>query len=996
MAEPHTLTFLFTDVEGSTSLWEKHPEAMSDALLRHDEILRTAIEAHDGHVFKTVGDAFHAAFPTAPKALSAALDAQRALHRAEWEETGSLRVRMALHTGAAEERAGDYFGPSLNRVARLLSAGRGSQVLLSLTTEELVRDELPEGVGLRDLGERRLKDLFRPEHVFQVTASGLPTEFAPLLTLDARLNNLPAQPSPLVGREREVAQVCERLRNPAVRLLTLTGPGGTGKTRLSLQAAAELMDEFEGGTFFVPLAPISDPTFVAPTIARALGLTETADQTLEELLIDYLGERHTLLLLDNFEQVLGAAALVTELLSAAPNLKVVTTSRILLRLYGEYEFAVPPLEVPDPGRRQSLEQVTQYEAVRLFIERARAAKADFAVTSDNAPEVAEICARLDGLPLAIELAAARIKLLSPRAILDRLGDRLKLLTSGARNLPERQRTLRGAIEWSYKLLDAAERTLFTRAAVFSGGFTLEAMETVCDAGEELPLDIFEGASSLLDKSLLRREEGADDEPRFVMLETIHEYARERLEQSGEAEGMRRLHAEYFLALAERGESKLRGEEEAKWLERLEAEHDNMRSALSWALGGADVELGLRLVGALWLFWDARGHYEEGRKWCEGALEKGKRAVAPRAKVLAGLGYLVNRQGDLGRAEEAAEEGLKLSKEAGIKGVVVPDFLLILGDAAAMRGDHERAKELVEEGLVLSREAGDRRMIAWCLDTLANVLGSQGDYERAKELYEEGLVLSRELGGTETLSAFLISLGYEFLLEGDHERAAALNEEAAELCRERGHRGRLAYALDNLGWAALLRGDHERARKLHEESLMLCRDLGVRVIAAESLEGLACAAGSRGEAERATRLFGAAEALREAVGYWQEHRERALREPYLTAARSRMDQASWESAFAAGQAMVFEEAAEYALSKEADPDRPTFPASEAPSDGQLPVTLTSREQEVAVLVAQGLSNRQIASYLTLSEHTIATHIRNILKKLGLHSRTQIAAYFREQH
>ncbi|MGH3105972.1 MAG: ATP-binding protein, partial [Rubrobacteraceae bacterium] len=289
-----------------------------------------------------------------------------------------------------------------------------------------------------------------------------------------------------------MAQVCERLRNPAVRLLTLTGPGGTGKTRLGLQAAADLVDEFECGTFFVPLAPITDPTFVAPTIARALGLTETADQSLKELLRDYLRHRQVLLLLDNFEQVLGAAPLVTELLSAAPNLKVLTTSRILLRLYGEYEFAVPPLEVPDPGRRESLEQVTQYEAVRLFIERARAAKADFAVTSDNAPEVAEICARLDGLPLAIELAAAWIKLLSPRAVLDRLGDRLTFLTGGARNLPERQRTLRGAIEWSYKLLDAAERTLFTRAAVFSGGFTLEAMETVCDAGEELPLDIFEG------------------------------------------------------------------------------------------------------------------------------------------------------------------------------------------------------------------------------------------------------------------------------------------------------------------------------------------------------------------------------------------------------------------------------------------------------------------------------------------------------------------------
>jgi predicted ATPase/class 3 adenylate cyclase len=904
MAEPHTLTFLFTDVEGSTFLWEKNPKAMSEALVRHDEILRTAIEAHNGHVFKTVGDAFYAVFPTAPKALSAALDAQRALHRAEWEETGPLRVRMALHTGAAEERAGDYFGPSLNRVARLLSAGHGSQVLLSLTTKELVRDELPEGVGLRDLGERRLKDLFRPEHVFQITASGLPTEFAPLRTLDARLNNLPAQPTPLVGREREVAQVCEQLRNPAVRLLTLTGPGGTGKTRLGLQAAAELMDEFEGGTFFVPLAPITDPTLVAPTIVRALGLTETGDQTLEELLRDYLRDRHTLLLLDNFEQVLGAAPLVTELLTAAPNLKVLTTSRTLLRLYGEYEFAVPPLEVPDPRRPQTLEQVTQYEAVRLFIERARAAKADFTVTSDNAPEVAEICARLDGLPLAIELAAARIKLLSPRAMLDRLGDRLRLLTGGARNLPERQRTLRGAIEWSYDLLDAGEKTLFTRVAVFSGGFTLEAMETICDAGGELPLDVFEGVSSLLDKSLLRQEEGAEGEPRFVMLETIHEYARERLEQSGEAGEIRRLHAGYFLALAEQGESKLRGPEEAKLLERLEIEHDNMREALSWALDGE--EAGLRLAGALWRFWWLRGYYHEGRRWLEEALAKDTRASAARIKALEAVGWLADDQGDIDRAVAAAEEGLSLSA-----GADAAPFLRILGSAASIRGDHQRAARLYEESLALSREAGDTRSVASSLLQLGNVTSERGDYEGAKGYYEEGLALSRKMDDTALLTSYLINMGYESLLQGDPDRGATLNEEAGELLGERGHKGKLQYVLDNLGWAALVRGDYERAHALHQESLELSRELGDKLVAAESLEGLACSA-ARGEEERAARLFGAAEAVREAVGYHQTPRESALREPFLGTVRSRLEEAKWEAALAEGRAMTFDDAVAYAL------------------------------------------------------------------------------------
>jgi predicted ATPase/class 3 adenylate cyclase len=909
MAEAHTLTFLFTDVEGSTLLWEKNAKAMSEALVLHDEILRTVIETHNGRVFKTVGDAFYAAFVTAPRALSAALEAQRRLHQVEWEGTGPLRVRMALHTGEAEERAGDYFGPSLNRVARLLSAGHGGQILMSLTTEELVRDELPEGAGLRDLGERRLKDLFRPERIFQVTASGLPTEFAPLLTLDARPNNLPAQPTPLVGRQREVAQVCERLRNPDLRLLTLTGPGGTGKTRLGLQAAAELVDEFENGTFFVPLASITDPTLVARTIARALSLTETGDQKPEEHLEDYLRDRQTLLLLDNFEQVLGAAPLVTDLLSSAPDLKVLTTSRIPLALYGEHEFPVPPLEVPDPKRPQSLEQVTQYEAVRLFIERARAAKPAFKITTDNAPAVAEICTRLDGLPLAIELAAARIKLLPPQAILDRLGDRLRLLTGGARNLPERQRTLRGAIEWSYELLAAEERTLFARLAVFSGGSTLEAIEKVCDPGGDLSVDALEIASSLLDKSLLRREEGAEGEPRFVMLETIHEYARERLDKSREAGEIKRLHAEYFLALAEQGESKLRGPEEAKWLERLEIEHDNMREALSRALDGEEAELGLRLTGALWQFWWVRGYYDEGRRWLETALAKDGRASVARAKALEALGWLADDQGDIDRAVAAAEEGLSLS--AGAEIIDAAPFLRILGSATSIQGDHDRAAQLYEESLALSRRAGNTRGVALSLLQVANVTSERGDYEAAKGLYEEGLALSRKLEDTALLTSYLISLGYESLLQGDPERGATLNEEAAVLLKERGHKGKLQYALDNLGWAALVSGNRQKAKSLHEESLELSRELGDKLIAAESLEGLACSA-ARGEEVRAARLFGAAEALREAVGYRQAPREGALREPFLDAARSGLGEARWEAMWAEGRVMTFEDAIAYAL------------------------------------------------------------------------------------
>src|SRR5215216_756370 len=615
MAVPHTgkITFLFTDVEGSTSLWERKPKAMSEALSRHDEILRTVIEAHNGHVFKTVGDAFHATFSAAPDALEAALEAQRVLLHETWDLTGPLRVRMALHTGVAEERDEDYFGPTLNRVARLLSAGHGGQILLSLATTELVRDGLPDDSGLRDLGERRLKDLSSPERVFQITAPGLRSEFPPLETLDIRRNNLPAQPTPLVGRERELEEVLALLRRSYVRLLTFTGPGGTGKTRLGLQAAAELTDEFEDGVFFVALAAIADPTLVAPAIARTLGLTESGNQPQEELLEGYLRERQVLLVLDNFEQVLESASLLDALLSAAPGLKVLATSRTALRLYGEHEFPVPPLSLPDTGSLPPIEGLTRFEAVRLFVDRARAIRPDFSLTEENASAVIEICSRLDGLPLAIELAAARIKLLPPQAMLSRLDNRLKLLTGGARNLPERQRTLRNAIAWSYEMLDEGEKTLFARLAVFSGGSTLEGIEAVCDPQGDLPVEALEGVSSLLDKSLLRQEEGQGAEPRLMMLETIREFASQRLEESGEAEQLRKSHADYCIALAEEAEAGLQGSEQESWLERLDPEHDNMRSALAWAMEQGMTELGLFLAGALRPFWYARGYLDEGRK-----------------------------------------------------------------------------------------------------------------------------------------------------------------------------------------------------------------------------------------------------------------------------------------------------------------------------------------------------------------------------------------------
>jgi predicted ATPase/class 3 adenylate cyclase len=914
-----TVTFLFTDIEGSTRMWERSPQAMQAALARHDEILRGATEQHGGYIFKTVGDAFCCAFPTAPDALEAALDGQWLLLKERWGESIPLRVRMALHMGAAEERDGDYFGPPVNRVARLLSAGHGGQVLLSLPTQELVRDQLPVGTSLMDLGERHLKDLFRPERVFQLLATGLPSEFPPLRTLEAYRNNLPLQPTPLIGREKEVAEVCDLLGAEATRLLTLTGPGGIGKTRLALQAAADLLDEFPDGTYFVQLATLTEAELFISAVAETLGVREIGEQPLDETLKDYLHERRLLLLLDNFEQVLGAAPTVTELLTAAPGLKVLATSRAPLGLYGEHELPVPPLTLPDLKLQPPLERLTQYEAVGLFVERARAVKPDFKVTNESAPAVAEICVRLDGLPLAIELAAARIKMLPPKAMLQRLSSRLKLLTGGARDLPERQRTLRATIEWSFALLNEGEQVLFGRLAVFSGGRTLEAIEAICDAEGDLPMEVFDGVSSLLDKSLLRQEEGPNGEPRFVMLETVHEFAREKLKESAEAEEINRAHAQYFLTLAEEANPELKGANQLEWLERLEAEHDNMRAALTWALKRKEVEVALRLGGALWWFWSMRGYHSEGRRWLEEALAMDGR-VSPevRAMALAGVGELAFDQGDLDRAKEACQEGLELLEhEEGREAREAKLNLLVwLGFVAWVREEYERAKQLFEEGLALSRERSDTWWLATFLLYVAIVPHYLGDYERATELTEESMDLFREQGDKHSLAYCLNNLAMMVYSQGDLGRAAQLTEEAVALFRELGARGDVALGLYNLGWIALLQDDLGRAADIYKESLTLAWDTGMNHIVQGDLEGFACLAAVRGETERAARLWGAVQALHETKGIPRDTDFLAEAGARISAVRSGMGEEAWEEAWRKGRAMTLDEAVSYALEEEA--------------------------------------------------------------------------------
>jgi predicted ATPase/class 3 adenylate cyclase len=909
-----TVTFLFTDIEGSTKLWEHNASAMQRTLARHDQILRDAIEEQEGYVFKTVGDAFCAAFPTAPDALEAALEAQRTLFAAEWPQMGPLRVRMALHTGAAEERGGDYFGPPVNRVARLLSAAHGGQVLLSLSTHEMVRDQLPGGAALMDLGERRLKDLFRPERVFQLIAPGLPSEFPPLRTLEARPNNLPLQPTPLVGREREVEEVVERLRSEEVRLLTLTGPGGTGKTRLALQAAADLLEEFDDGVFFVALATITDSELLASAIAEPLGVKESGDQLLEESLKAYLRDKHLLLVLDNFEQVLEGAPLVGELLGACPKTKVLATSRIPLRLYGEQEYPVPPLALPDPRVLPPVKVLTQYEAVRLFVERARAVKADFEVSNENAPAVAEICARLDGLPLAIELAAARVRLLSPQAMLTRLSNRLKLLKGGARDLPTRQQTLRGTIDWSYELLEEEEKSIFGRLSVFSGGRTLEAIEEICDP--EGDLDVLEGVESLLEKSLLRQEEGPNGESRFVMLETVHEYAREKLQESGEAEVIKGAHAEYFLALAEEAEPELKGPEQLEWLERLEAEHDNLRAALAWALESKEGELALRLTGALWWFWVVRGHFSEGRKWLEEALVGDRGLPVPlRAKALVGAGAIAAEQADIEKATAVLEEGVRLfriSEEA--EGLA--NALNYLSYALSYGGKLDEAEALWEESLGLYRDSGNRWGEAEALNNLGMVSHLRDrDLDRSESIFKESLELRREVQDKRGIAMSLGNLGIVTRKKGDLDRAVAQLEEALALGRELADKSFIANFSVELGHAELGRGDREQAAVYLREGLSVSAGLGDEYGVFEGLWGLAQVAEASEEARRAGRLFGAAERLRATSEVHVMEIEFPEFAKHLEAARSRFEAAGWTQAYEEGRAMTLEEAVSYALAEE---------------------------------------------------------------------------------
>jgi predicted ATPase/class 3 adenylate cyclase/Tfp pilus assembly protein PilF len=854
-----TVTFMLTDIVSSTRLWEHYPVPMRGAAVRHDELIETRVAEHGGAVVRPrgEGDSRFVVFSRASDAVAAACEIQRALRAEAWALPEPMEVRIGVHTGEADLRDGDYYGSTINRCARLRDAAHGGQILLSGVTASLAHEHLPAGVSLRSLGRHRFRDLHEPAEVFQLLHPDLPAEFPPIRSLSAAPHNLPVQLTSFVGREQELRELHQLLLDDEVRLITLTGAAGTGKTRLALRVAEEAVAQFPRGVYFVGLAPVKNPGLLASTIGEAIGVREVPGQPFLRTIIDALQANGVLLVLDNFEHVMQQSREVSQLLSSCASLKMVVTSREVLHLAGERVFGVAPMEVPDAQGSLSLDDVRAYDAVQLFVERARAVKPSFALTRQNAPAITTICSQLDGLPLAIELAAARVQLLPPDALVERLGltygQRQSLLTAGGPDRPVRHQTLTSAIDWSYGLLKAWEQGLFRRLAVFSVGFTLDAAEAICRDDTELDGRVLEGVASFIDKSLLRQAEEGTGEPRYRMLETIREYASMQLQTAGEfATAYRRL-SEQLIDLAEQAEPALTGPDQVAWLDRLENEHGNFRAALQWC-ESAEPVLELRLAGALWRFWSTRGYVGEGLGRLETAIAVPDADRMPGLRrALNGAANLAREQGDYSRAEALHQRSLSIARDHDdVHGTA--EALNNLGLIALYQGDHESAERYCEQGLELFRQIDDAGGIAAALNNLGNVAREQGASDAAASLHKESLTLRRTLGDKRGIALSLNNLANVVLNQGDYWRAAGLHQESLALRRELGDRAGVATSLNNLGNVARVQGDFRAARAFYEESLAVRRELGDKRRVAAALSNLAIIEREEGNRDQATRLL----------------------------------------------------------------------------------------------------------------------------------------------
>ncbi|MGB8647339.1 MAG: tetratricopeptide repeat protein [Anaerolineae bacterium] len=865
-----TVTLMFTDIEGSTQLLERLPGDYARLLADHQQILCTAFEAFNGRIVDTQGDSFFVVFLRSADAVNAAVAAQRGLSAFQWPQGASVRVRMGLHTGEPAVAGGRYVGIDVHRAARLGAAGHGGQVLLSQSTRAWVEGALPEGVSLRDLGEHRLKDLSVPQRIFQLVIAGLPADFAPLKTLEPFKHNLPSPLTSFVGREKEMGEI-QRLVSDSARLVTLTGPGGTGKTRLAMEVGRALVTAYNVG--WVDLSSLADAARVPDAVAKVLGVPEQQNKSLTATLVEFLRAQELLLVIDNCEHLIDpCATLIETLLSQCEKVRVLATSRQVLGIVGESVYRVPPLQVPMGRAAIPVSDLAQYEAVRLLSERARSQAAGFQVTEQNAPHVIRICQRLDGIPLAIELAAARMSSLSAEEIANRLDNRFRLLTGGNRAALPRHQTLRATVEWSYELLSEPERLLFQRLEVFAGGWRLAAAEAIC-GDDRLPGErILECLSHLVEKSLVSVDPAAPG-ARYRFLETIREYARDKLNDSGEANLVRARHLDFFLALVEEADPHLSDAAQVTWFDRLEAEHDNLRAAIDWAAGYGTITAALRLAGALTYFWEVRGHYSEGRECLMRILGRpdASERTAVRAKALTAAGQMI---------------------WAG--------------------GDQATARPLLEQALAIGREVGDKRQMAWTLNYLANALLSDHDYAAARRYLEEGVAIQRELENAHGVGTALMFLGDVALQEDDYAAAQALYEESIGLLRKEGDLVALAYPWRRLGQIQLQRGEPLGAFARLKESLSLNQQVGDYRGSIGCLAALAEAVAAQGNTLRAAQLLAAVEGLQESMRthLWPLDRERYNR--IVTALGARLAPDRLSQAWAEGRVLTLTQAIELAL------------------------------------------------------------------------------------
>jgi predicted ATPase/class 3 adenylate cyclase len=836
------VTLLLTDIEGSTRLLHRLGDRYGEMLGAHRDLMRASFTRFGGAEVDTQGDAFFIAFPDAVGAMRATVACQRALAAYPWPESAAVRVRMGVHTGHPSRTDEGYVGMELHTTARICSAGHGGQILLSDHTAALAGGALTaDGLTLRDLGEHRLKDIASPQRLYQVVIPELLSDFPPLRTQATRPNNLPTPPTPFIGRAQEVAALRDLLLRAGVRVVTLTGTGGTGKSRLALRTANELLHRFADGVFYVPLGTLRSPRLLPSAIAKALGVREQRGATLLEAIAENLRNKDLLLVLDDAERVRPGMRDVAELLGSCPRIKVLATSREPLRLLAEHEVQIAPLGVPERGGRARFQEIATSESVRLFVDRAGAVRTGFTLSQDNVTSVAEICRRLDGLPLAIELAAARVRTHDPEALLSALSSRLTILTDGPIDLPERQQTLRDAIAWSYDLLEPAEKTVFNRLGVFVGGCTRVAARRVCDAKAELGLDAV--LASLAAKSLvsygfdsgrgpdkaLHAEAGTESHNiRFVMLETLREFANEQLDATGEGTRLRERHRAWCLALAERAEPRLRGMESGDWIERLERDHDNLRASIGGALDAGQPEIALRLAAALWFFWYQHGYWTEGREWLERALERGASAEPRlRAQALYGVADLARHQDQTEDALAACEGALALYRESS-DDAGIARALSELGYIHQCRGDTMTAARALAEALELFRRLGDLERISFTLVGLGALAHLAGDLASARANYEESLALGRRLGDPNAIATALVNLGEVVQQQGDSARAAALYGESLEIYARLDHRVAIAYCLEQIGSLDAQAGRFERAARLLGNAAALRSEIGAPI------------------------------------------------------------------------------------------------------------------------------------------------------------------------